>query len=213
MKSWFTNDVKFHNYASGFQSLAVAFGVLIGGVWTFFVFNATLHVQNAKAQLEKINRELQEQAKLEVTVDVEHIEKNEGLWYVVGEVQIANRGNRGTYLQVTDRTLTLSRAKLSPLQGTVLLEETRPILMYIAPPVEEGKMGMALGRHFSLPGRTVRYPFAVPVANVGLYLIQFQATVAEEDLVGLPQVRGDTRPAAWIAGKYLWVGSTSSGVK
>ena len=49
---------KFQKIASGVYSIFLIIAISLGGGWTYFTFNTELRVQNATAQLEKLNRDL-----------------------------------------------------------------------------------------------------------------------------------------------------------
>ena len=51
---------KFKNMASGFQSIAIGIAVIVGGFWSFYLLNVELRVENAQANLKKLDREIQE---------------------------------------------------------------------------------------------------------------------------------------------------------
>ena len=45
-----------NNYSESFKNIVIALGVVIGGLWALYLFNAKLEVQNARAELERINQ-------------------------------------------------------------------------------------------------------------------------------------------------------------
>ena len=57
------------NLTEAGRNITIAGAVLVGGMWTYHTFNAELHVENARANLKKL--ELDAQAAASVNVELE----------------------------------------------------------------------------------------------------------------------------------------------
>jgi hypothetical protein len=87
------------NYAKVAQSLSVAVAVIIGGTWTLFTFVRLGTIKKAKAELERLQQELLEQAIVSIKVNASQLDDTENEGYVLaGEAIVSNKGNRNTLI-------------------------------------------------------------------------------------------------------------------
>jgi hypothetical protein len=105
---------RFEKVASGVQSVVLSLAITIGGAWTVYAFRSELQVANAKAQLEKLNRELAEQATIVVTLQVAPIYSTGHTdRYLNGTITFRNDGTADDTFAIAGDALKVARIKVT----------------------------------------------------------------------------------------------------
>src|SRR5262245_14315222 len=104
------NDIAdvFQKIASGVQSVVVAIAVVIGGLWTYYTFNAQLQVQNAEATLEKLNRDLVQEPSPDIQIELDKPSRRQGITYLLGRLRIKNTGTGSVVIEAYSGSVKLS---------------------------------------------------------------------------------------------------------
>ena len=169
----------FRQVATGLQSLAVVVALIIGGVWTFFVFRAQLSISRARASLDKLNRELERSSAIGIQISAQQLcipeDKDR---YVLATVTITNRGNRNTRLVWDRQPLSAAKVRLHEHSDALLKEVSRTAIYFLS---ESGKRLVERSAGFRV-GDERRYEAVLPVESPGLYLVTFLAKVDNEHL-------------------------------
>jgi len=185
------NDERFKNLASGFQSIALAVAVLIGGLWTLGTFyllrqreQAELdliqikkQIEASDAQLKKLNSDLKTLPALDIQITGSSVPlPGQKGWFLLSTVSLKNLGNQTAFLNMSNQ---------------------KPFLIFRVNfgPKGEPEFGEATG--FSIvPGGNPNYPpdmvsiragthetfaFATKISTPGLYLLSFRAEVSPQE--------------------------------
>ena len=109
---------RFAKLASGVQSIVIATAFIVGGAWTFYTFNSQLQVQNAQAQLAKLERELEEEPRVELDLDISAIDSPaidnpaKERRFFVGTLSAKNVGTDATILKLHERPIELFKVSV-----------------------------------------------------------------------------------------------------
>ena len=110
----------FQKVASGVQSALLSVAIVVGGVWTIYVFKAKLDIDSAEAQLrvsraqlqateaqiEKSQRELLELTNLELSIAASTVRpRRSSMWQISGTIRIRNLGTKVAIIELPPKTL------------------------------------------------------------------------------------------------------------
>ncbi|WP_299847715.1 hypothetical protein [uncultured Roseovarius sp.] len=197
---------KFEKTCAGLKNIAMIIAIVVGGGWTLHVFQAQLNVEQAKAALQKLEMEIAEKAALEVNVEAKQVETT-GLGYkpalplkiIAGTIQISNRGNRDTQIDLSSGPVTIARIlgfddKGEPTFGS----RSTAFVYYTHDGPAAGKILLAEGSE--------KLRFIANVKTSGLYSVIFTVPRDEAEF----EVAEALLPEATT---YSWTGSTLVAVK
>lgn len=105
---------EFKNLASGIQSIVISIGFLSGGLWAIFRFKAFKEPEKAKAELDKINKSLQERGTIKLTITPIVISLKDTK-YIEFSLTIQNTGNRNETLNLQNGMITISSCSWSEI--------------------------------------------------------------------------------------------------
>lgn len=202
MKFGFTNHEQFKDTCAGIQSLSIAIAVIAGGLWSAYVFNSELKVENAKAQLKKIKQELETTANLEIDMMIENFSGSSDKARVLSVVtRIHNKGSRSTVLTTTDSALRAAKVSFSKEGALQIGKATKAQRTLLD---ESGELWNPSSKHIAA-GETDSIPFLIRVNGPGIYLLTFEAKgldVDSEDIrkLGAPP---DQEVIPFVKAKYL----------
>lgn len=183
---------RFAKIASGVQNIVLAIAILVGGFWTFFIFNAQLQVENSRAQVAKLKRELSEQANIEVKISARRLITGDvKARHIVGVITVKNYGNRIATLPLSDDVLKISRVSVMD-DGKLVFHETTNVGLYVVPDNRKLRSIVAF------PDVEYRVPFLAKVSNPGVYFVSFltEKTKEEKRLAGIAGESPDSL-SAW----------------
>jgi len=196
---------RFSNLASGINSLVLAIAVLVGGIWTIYIFDAELKVENAEARLQAIQREIDVAANLTISMSGSAIadSKNNGKSFIALEVRVENSGNRSTTLHFDNWPV--RAAKISSREG-LHFEIGTPVLVPLLMINSEGEQWRPGGKEVS-SGSVEFLNFIIPIQEPGIYLLTFEAFGSEIDRAeaigaGFPD---DQEAASWASNVFVSV--------
>ena len=165
------DDNKFNHIASGIQSIVVAAGLIVGGIWTLYTFSALGVVSRALAERTEIERRSREEPVLALdlkTAPAAAPGKNERL--VTIATTFRNDGKRMLNVQFGQSTLLISKLVVDRKGVSTEGQVTKgtPTML-----TEEGLVEVP--ERLLRAGQSRDIPFVVKVSSPGLYLIQVTA--------------------------------------
>jgi hypothetical protein len=212
-----THD-EFANWASGFQSLLIAFGVLIGAAWSLYLYSALKHKDSAANMLLRNQTELQvnrlnlEKAQNEakrafgqVTLTALPLKSDpEGDCFLQVNAEISNEGTREIRLWFSGPgfypPLNVARVELDSAHRMSFVPVGNiPIHSF----TEEGKEILPLEQASLLPGENSTYPFLVRLPRDRIHLIQFRVPIDTAKLVDDSKVPSPDSVWFWAARTYV----------
>jgi hypothetical protein len=200
---------RFANLASGVQSLVIAIAVIVGGGWSFYTFSSQLQVQNARAQLTKLERDLEAEPRVELDLDISAIERpsvdgppidgpSKKRQYFVATLSAKNVGTANTVLRLNEYPVELFKVSLDRA-GT----ESWTLIRRTGVRMDHDRTLSALALQVGAANKT---SFIIAVDSPGLYLAQVSAerTAAEaataRAVAGVPD---NTGQIYWASGRYF----------
>ena len=186
----------FKDLAGGIQSLAVALGVFIGGGWALYRFWKLQSIAKARADLEKVKRELMSRGILQTEIQVSELApESENCSFIHLVLTITNVGSGTEVINWRDATIQAARI-LCDVRGSTRTEE--PIsAQYL-------RIGSQMVFTTTHPGQTCQHSFLIPVKQNGVYIVDAM-------IPGSPQESGMAKTDALRAGmeaKRVYWGET-----
>jgi hypothetical protein len=171
---------RFANIAGGVQNVVVAVGVIVGGVWAILSFGLLGQLQRSRLELESLNRQLNEQAAIELDLEiVPLVVPKDAKRYLRVFVTAENKGNRRARLQLD------KKPPLFVMSAAVQEDRTvsfGPALDFFPPPRRRDANAAFMGSKVVRAGTKEDLEFLVTVPNQGLYWVVFNVPVETEDL-------------------------------
>jgi len=175
------------------KNYVTALAIVVGGAWALYQFSALLEREKARIEVESLRigletdrlsaAEARRQAllrdelkggTLQIEIDARAEAEGDG-FVVLGAVAIANISDIRVDISLDPAQSALELRRLVPRGGTVLTADAQSW----QPRDHEGPIaGMT-----ALPGRRLSIPFAFWVDRPGVYLISFEAGIAEASSV------------------------------
>ena len=190
---------KFMKISEGLRNLAMTIAVIVGGLWTAYVFNAELHIENAQATLDKLKLEASSAPSIDKQLDVEQLfVPGDSAYYLHISVQGTNTGNKSTTLNILKEPIKVAEVTLN--------NSEKPKFKIVATTDYYSPEGSKTANVVIGAGETNKIPFVVKVNHPGLYLIEFEAQMESSDLTESIRAGADPRfPTTWVAQKYVVV--------
>ncbi|HMB53474.1 MAG TPA: hypothetical protein VKU40_09170, partial [Thermoanaerobaculia bacterium] len=119
-------DETFKNWCQSTQAIVISLGLIVGGIWTAYVFKSRLQVENAQAELRRLELEIEQtranlealtegRTSVQLSMEIEQLDSSPGdprLLEVL--VTARNVGTRDTMLVFPNRSpLILRRVEFS----------------------------------------------------------------------------------------------------
>lgn len=190
---------RFQKIASGVQAALVSVAVVIGGGWTLYTFNSQLQVENARAQVQKLKREIEAEPKIEIAIEPRQLPTvKHGQFILAGVIAIKNTGNATTALLLEGNPVTIFRVDFDS-DGMEVWTPIRRVPLRMTDTVIVG----ALVAHASA---TKSVSFATLVEEPGLFAVRFsarrQATEATA-AIALAKPKGEAARIEWATHAYV----------
>ncbi|RDK82941.1 UNVERIFIED_ORG: hypothetical protein DFO82_2243 [Idiomarina abyssalis] len=152
------------------ESVFIAFAAVLAGAWALYQFFTLKRIDQARAEVEKLKRELKQQSVADVTMDAEIIRSSEGVFISV-EVKIHNLGNRTELINLEE----------SCLSATKVLKSTESFVNF-SPEMIEGYRDPRTAREEAslLPGETQTETYLICVENPGIYYLDLEIQGSHE---------------------------------
>lgn len=175
---------RFNKIAGGIQSLVVAVGIIVGGVWALIRFDVLFEARAAISQLEKIEAEAASAKRsaaasvvINVDISAKEIEKsNPDEHWVVVELSLINTGNTAYKLEMKGKTR-FYIAKVIGVSTTGIPEYSDEIQLQFDYPDITNTWFMLR------PGAVIEKIKAIQkVDSTGLYLARFSATTPDSKI-------------------------------
>ena len=175
------NFEKFHNITTGLQSIAIAIGVVVGGLWTIYTYDALDARNKALTELKGLEKQLNEQAVITVSSVFEQKElPSDNRKYAKVGVTLKNHGSRNTRLDFGDKVIAVSRMKKSEEDWTLKQEN----IMHF-PALTYNDVGQSIIGNLPYivvrAGGEVVLHFWLQFPQPGLYFMEFQARYSEQE--------------------------------
>lgn len=201
---------KLKTVAETWQSVAIARGVLIGGLWTLYTFDALRTGYKAEAEIRQLELATREQGVINIAVTAGQVSiPNDTGRYIKIDIQVMNIGNRNLVLEFPKYALTI--AKVQPNEGGQLRREWykfSPIPSLYPAKIHSHEPGPntfvePVERELVRAGQTIDYPCWFRVEEAGLYLVTFVGNLKGEDLTVTQQAFGEVRPIS--VGEHIFI--------
>lgn len=154
---------RFEHLTAGLRNLAVISGLLIGGAWTLWTFNAL----GARA---RADAELFEQATVDIKVEAMQEDLGDGRFYVCATATVTNSGNRNTFLDFE---------AIPPWTVSQISHDGRG---FGTATETTGYPSFSSAHRVLRRTESARYPLFVEVAEPGLYLVRFRVPLSATEL-------------------------------
>lgn len=152
----------------------------IGGLWTYYIFDARLEIQNAEAQLQKLNNELIQRPIIITSMDYS-VKKDETrkAWFIIVYIEVENKGNLNAQIGIAKESLRV--AKVVMKNGVISDFKNRiHTEVKVIPGINEEKSAYGFVGASSLLAGQVKYlQYAVEVTEAGLYQIEFHGKLGD----------------------------------
>lgn len=167
------------NYTEAAKNVILAFAVIIGGIWTLYVFDAKLEVDNSEAQLTKMKRELV--TKPVIIADINTFPLKIGnMWLTKIVITLTNKGNMDTYLEFDNNVLRVAHLQFDK-DGAVSSFERIIFSDIKRLPAERESLSFYQAKKlFLFAGHTKSVEFVVNLNKSGAYQIDFSANPGKE---------------------------------
>jgi hypothetical protein len=189
---------RFQKVAAGFQSVVVAFGLILGGLYAASTFVALRSLERSKAELQDLERKLHH-TELDLRVDAtQESDVEQAGHYIRITVSVENKGNNAVKLMFADkppiRAALVSFA--TDIDGPAKAFGPEIQARFFAGPSADE----ILLEQDILPTENYRYNALLRVREPGIYFVVFEALVSMIDAVGT--VHSGER---WLASTYVTV--------
>lgn len=173
------------------QPLVISFAVIVGGIWTLYTFRAQLHEESARAELEKLKRELVAAPRLQIDIEVAQIDVPDAEErHIHGTITVKNVGSADTLLRFPDK----------PIEIHQVTAGEREIWLSV--------------RQLDLPGTeslvchvgaTKRVQFVTTLSEAGLYVVNFGSARNTAEASMVKELGANEGPIEWRAAHYFIV--------
>lgn len=171
----------------GTQSLALTIAAIGAGIWALFTFNALRLRDKARAEIERINTELRQQAVVDIKVCADQLAiPDDDSLYLNIEVTLKNVGNRNTHLVSLDSPLSVEEMRWS--DDSLIVSQSF-------------KLFTALNYVLRV-GNRQKFPYIVRVEKPGLYRIRFAVELSSDELK-IAKEAGQRGPAVYWTGETI----------
>lgn len=193
----FSDHERFRNLAAGIQSITIAMGVVVGGIWAVYAFQEQRVSEIAKLEAGLKVEALKKESDITAEITIDAIEKVRSEHVVFGTLRITNRGTKAVDV---------------PLKDTVEIG-------YVSPPFKNAKEYEQLGfvriycgvgksmRSQTVPAKSTElFPFSIPLDKQGLYIVSYVAKPALDEVLktaNATAAKDDTGADAWHAVKFF----------
>lgn len=184
---------QFKDLAAGLESLIIAAGVVIGGLWARFQFRALKSMELANANLAQEIKRLREAGTLTITINVSQLPVADSpLYFILAEIVLANTGNRSESIDWSQSTVVATR----------ILTDSQGVLAWGPQYVHTvDTNGLDMSSSVIRPGQAKTVPFILPVQQPGLYSIRLQAKGSPQE-EQLSKQEDSSQPSSATA--YFW---------
>ena len=169
------------NYSEAFKNYVIAISVIIGGLWSFYVFTSRLEVLTSRAQLDKLKLESTARPILMTKLEISLLEDNGKTKILKIYVHIENQGNMDTSLYINQESLSVAQVSLNKGEIVSYKNIIRTGEKWI-PPSNSGIEFSSFENITYLAGQKKSRLYLVELEETGLYQIDFVAEPSSEVL-------------------------------
>lgn len=151
------------NLAAAFQSVVLAIGVLVGGVWAIYRFRTLGTIEKARAELEKAKRELSCRGLIEIKLDPSLLPASDGSGnYILVAITAKNIGT-GTEVILWQTSKVMATRVVYGANGILRLTDRADGIN----PLVDGELVFSTIH----PAMTKTFSVVIPINRNGTYLI------------------------------------------
>jgi hypothetical protein len=203
---------KFCKISSGLQSIIIATGILIGGIWTFYTYTYSQNEQHEKMIKEEARiqaKELALRSNIEVSLDANYVYRN-GCNYIYGTIHILNHGTSPSSLHINNNSVTLTRVDKDKDGNThYILIDKSFIQEFSGTMIDFSKNpNNDFAEMFAYPGTENNGFFLFPVSQPGLYIVSFNAPMGSDEIKDARNFGAVKEHLEWRATKLLDISGT-----
>jgi hypothetical protein len=169
----------FKNLAAALQSLVLAAGVIIGGIWTFYTFRALSVRVRANNALSAEQLSLERRARIAVAIEIEQASDPTaaGGSLALVTVTLSNAGSRHVYLDTTENAvISLARVAVSDDSTPEFTDrQDRGFMSAAVPKLPLKSLVLAAGAQAS-------FPAAFAISKPGLYYVSAHVPAGQREL-------------------------------
>ena len=196
------NYEKLKNVAAGIQSLVLSAAVVVGGAWSYYLFEVLSQRNRAQAELEDLRK-----ISLDLSIDASQTGKvSVGRRGLIIHVKAKNNGARYINLDLTQKPLIVSRV-LAKKDGQLYAAETFSPESYRVLANDWTDLTYWLGVP---PGATKEVSYYVEITEPGIYMVSFRSPVPKELEEEFRRREGSTKDFAERAAGNLGARYTGS---
>lgn len=191
----------FASLSGGLQSVAVTLAAVIGGAWALYRFRNLREQDTARAELERLQRSLQERGTLKVALTTRDVvDSTTHQKYLAVRTEFVNVGSRSEVLKWETGGIWCARLQemtdgvpvFSPWTKSILVNENGPVIAAVL-----------------APGESYCAEFLVHIPSVGVYLVSLSVDGSPEETKEVMAARhkwgGAEGAAAWAATSWVSV--------
>ncbi len=158
--------------ASIIQSFVLTAAALVGGIWALYRFYSMRSIEKAKADLKKVQNELLTRGIIEIDILFSTMVAESS--YLIITVMAKNIGAGDEIINIMESEVTVSSVFTD--EGGEVKPGTPQAASYLLPELE------LIGETIS-PSQTSKFPFIVPLAHDGVYLVNVQLSGSPKETV------------------------------
>lgn len=198
-----TDPDRFQKMAAGVQSWFLSMAILIGGGWTLYTFQSQLQVANARAQLARLQRDLEESPRIELYLEFNPltVHENSGNRYFEGVLHVKNVGNKNTALLLGQDSVKVYKVNFDDKMAPDL-----KLFQSIDMPIDENTR---IGSLIAQASSTTSVNFVFCIQEPGLYMVRVKAprqiSERNEALEAGGRATDPETGISWSALRYLAV--------
>jgi hypothetical protein len=169
------------NISASIQSLCIAIGIIVSGVWALYRFNQLENV-DARVRLEEEERKKFSIGNLEISLNLDKSIIEGQTRYVYGSLMIKNVGSKLVTLHLRDQPIFIAKLVANEL-GDVTLSNAARFSIAVDPE-------LIIKSEEIRSQRTIEFPILLKTDSSGFYLISFSTPTSVEDLIKEQEVPG-----------------------
>ncbi len=192
----FVNHEKFKNILTGVQSLIIAIGIIVGGLWTARTFEVRKEAEIARVNYERAEKELREKRVVNITINPSQAKiPNQKSRCICSLVEITNVGNHPETLDWNGPCFRARKIHFDDRGDTKVGPPTGDMLTVSS--------GESVACRVA-PGEVIRVPCLAKVDEPGLYYLRFtvNASVDEQKQASDEGLRSFVQ---WSGSAFFWV--------
>ena len=164
---------KFRNLSGGVQSLVLTIAIIVGGLWTLFTYDALRQAERARAEYEKLQKDLKERRAIVINMEPTQVSiPGDPARYIAARLRFENMGNQTEVIYWPPNPFNVSRIWIDD-HGSFQLKQLRGVRV-------EAPVGSEAGLRL-MPRVAVNRMFLARVDRPGLYYLELDVEASSEE--------------------------------